>query len=99
LDSFLRRLRIISIAPVSEVTLKSSGDNYVRCLKVCMIYFIFFALGILPRSILKLLSLIAVKLNTVKRPGMKGKAKKEFYKEIIRGKEEIKVCFVNMMYY
>jgi hypothetical protein len=30
---------------------------------------------------------------------MKGKAKKEFYKEIIRGKEEIKVCFVNMMYY
>ena len=29
--------------------------------------------------------------KSTKRPGMKGKAKKEFYKEIIRGKEEIKV--------
>ena len=29
--------------------------------------------------------------KSTKRPGMKGKARKEFYKEIIRGKEEIKV--------
>lgn len=29
--------------------------------------------------------------KSTKRPGMKGKAKKEFYREIVRGKEEIKV--------
>lgn len=29
--------------------------------------------------------------KSTKRPGMKGKAKKEFYREIVRGREEIKV--------